>query len=137
MPLLRYKTGDIAVAQTTSCKCGRNTLRISPLLGRKQQMIKLKGTSIYPAGVFEILQQQPSVIDFVVEAYTGTLETDELRIHIHTKESHADAEKSIRNAFQSRIRIIPEIVFVSLAELENLQMGKGERKVRRFVDARQ
>ncbi len=136
MPLLRYKTGDIAVAQTTSCKCGRNTLRLSPLLGRKHQMIKLKGTTIYPAGVFEILQQQPSVIDFVVEAYTGALETDELRIHIHTKESHADAEKRIRNAFQSRIRIIPEIVLVSLAELENLQMGKGERKVRRFVDNR-
>lgn len=137
MPLLRYKTGDIAVAHTTSCKCGRNTLRLSPLLGRKQQMIKLKGTTIYPAGVFEILQQQPSVIDFVVEAYTGVLETDELRIHIHIQESQADAEKSIRNAFQSRIRIIPEIVFVSLAELENLQMGKGERKVRRFVDTRQ
>jgi len=42
MPLLRYKTGDIAVAYQDACPCGRNTLRLGPVLGRKQQMINSK-----------------------------------------------------------------------------------------------
>src|SRR5690606_18101936 len=55
MPLLRYKTGDIAMAFKEACACGRNTMRLSPILGRKQHMIKLKGTTLYPNGIFEVL----------------------------------------------------------------------------------
>jgi phenylacetate-CoA ligase len=46
MPLLRFKTGDICHYYTEPCKCGRNTLRLGPVIGRKQQMIKYKGTTI-------------------------------------------------------------------------------------------
>jgi phenylacetate-CoA ligase len=137
MPLLRYKTGDMAIAHEAPCACGRNTIRLGPIEGRKQQMIKLKGTSLYPAGVFEILQQVPDVHDFLVEAYTGELDTDELRIHIHTEVRNlTEVEKSLRSAFQSRIRIVPELNFITVGELESLQMGKQERKVKRFMDNR-
>lgn len=37
MPLLRYKTGDICVANDESCACGRNSLRLSPVMGRKSR----------------------------------------------------------------------------------------------------
>lgn len=42
MPLLRYKTGDICIRHAEPCACGRNTYRLSPVLGRKKQMIKLR-----------------------------------------------------------------------------------------------
>jgi phenylacetate-CoA ligase len=40
MPLLRYKTGDICTYFEEPCGCGRTTLRLSPIIGRKKQMIK-------------------------------------------------------------------------------------------------
>ena len=55
MPLLRFKTGDICYYHTESCSCGRNTMRLSPLLGRKGQMIKYKGTTLYPTALYDIL----------------------------------------------------------------------------------
>ncbi|HEV8514863.1 MAG TPA: AMP-binding protein, partial [Cyclobacteriaceae bacterium] len=55
MPLLRYKTGDIVELHEDVCSCGRNTARLSPVIGRKQQMIKLKGTSIYPPAIFDVI----------------------------------------------------------------------------------
>ena len=44
MPLLRFRTGDMAARRTEQCKCGRYAYRLTPLVGRKHNMIKLKGT---------------------------------------------------------------------------------------------
>jgi len=137
MPLLRYRTGDIATAHTEACTCGRRTLRLGPVLGRKQQMIKLKGTTLYPPLVFEILQSVHAVRDFVVEAYTNALGTDELRLHLLLHEEQAgETLRELPALFQSRLRVIPEIKATTSEELEKLQFGKGERKVRKFIDSR-
>jgi phenylacetate-CoA ligase len=137
MPLIRYRTGDIAKAHAEPCKCGRNTLRIGPVIGRKQHLIKLKGTTIYPSGIFEILNEINLVQDYVVEAYTGELATDELRVHILLNGENPDQiERRLTTIFQSRLRVVPELRFVTQHQLENLQAGKGERKIRRFIDAR-
>jgi phenylacetate-CoA ligase len=137
MPLLRFKTGDIAIGYDEPCGCGRTTLRLGPVLGRKQQMIKLKGTTIYPPGVFEILNNLSFVRDYVVEAATGDLNTDELRLHIYVEEgSRAQAMEGLTTVFQSRLRVVPQVVFATHEELEKLQFGKGERKIRKFIDRR-
>jgi phenylacetate-CoA ligase len=137
MPLLRYRTGDLARAYEHPCSCGRNTLRLGPIEGRRQQMIKLKGTTLYPPAIFEILQQIELVIDYVVEAYTGVLGTDELKLHIHVEDGQdQNAERLLNTAFQSRIRVVPEIVFVSQKEIDALQHSGASRKIRKFLDNR-
>lgn len=137
MPLVRYRTGDLAAAHTAPCSCGRTTLRLGPIVGRRQQMIKLKGTTIYPPGIFELLNQVSAVQDYVVEVVTGALGTDELRLHVLVKE--AQREETIQRLpamFQATLRVVPEIRFVTAGELEQLQFGKLDRKVRRFLDHR-
>ena len=137
MPLLRYKTGDIAVAHTEPCACGRTTLRLGPVLGRKQQLIKLKGTTIYPPGIFELLNEMSSIRDYVVEASTGELGTDELKLHLLvSEEMKDDIRKRLSTIFQSRLRVVPEIYFATAQELEKLQFGKMDRKIRKFIDNR-
>lgn len=136
MPLIRYRTGDIARIHHESCACGRNTLRVGPIVGRKQQMIKLKGTTLYPPALFELLQLN-GVIDYVVEAFTGNLGTDELKLHIHFDPNRKESvEKELLGFFQSRLRVVPEIVSVSLKEIEALQHSGNTRKVKKFIDNR-
>jgi len=135
IPLIRYKTGDMAKVFTESCECGRTTLRIGPILGRKQQMIKLKGTTIYPQGIFEILQRTDHIQDYVVEAYTGSLGTDELKLYIVSPEDHAsNVESNLKSIFQSQLKVIPEIIFSTTPELE-LKQSAG-RKIKKFIDHR-
>ena len=55
MPLLRFRTGDIACKHVEQCRCGRWSYRLSPLLGRKNNMIKLKGTTLYPPAINDVL----------------------------------------------------------------------------------
>ncbi len=57
MPLLRYKTGDICLYFDEPCSCERTSIRLSPVVGRKKQMIKYKGTTLYPPALFDILTQ--------------------------------------------------------------------------------
>ena len=82
MPLLRFKTGDICYHYTEPCACGRNTIRLSSILGRKGQMIKYKGTTLYPPALFDILDNIPHIKNYIVEVYTNELGTDEILIRI-------------------------------------------------------
>ena len=135
MPLIRYKTGDIASAFIEPCGCGRTTTRLGPVIGRKQQMIKLRGTSLYPQGIFEVLQQTDHVQDYVVEVFTGSLNTDEVKLYVLTaKDLVTQVEAKLKSAFQSRLRIIPEIVFSTPSEIKLRQSGM--RKTRKFIDSR-
>ncbi|HOX83990.1 MAG TPA: AMP-binding protein [Chryseolinea sp.] len=135
MPLLRYKTGDIAIAYDDVCACGRTTMRLGSVLGRMQQMIKLKGTTIYPPGIFDIINQSHDVRDYVVEVYTGELGTDELKIHI-LADDEKKAEASLRLTFQSQMRVVPGFAFVNQAVLDQLQLGGLSRKIKKFIDSR-
>jgi phenylacetate-CoA ligase len=138
MPLLRFKTGDIAEAHDGTCDCGRTTMRLGPVLGRKQQMIKLKGTTIYPPGVFEILNTMPLVKDYVVEVCTGELQTDELKLHVVATDDAKEKAtlEELMLVFQSRLRVAPQVIFTHHEALEKLQFGKMDRKIRKFIDNR-
>ncbi|HEV2355109.1 MAG TPA: AMP-binding protein, partial [Puia sp.] len=70
MPLIRYKTGDICTWFDEPCACGRKSLRLSPVIGRRGQMIKFKGTTLYPPALFELLNEMEEVADYVVEVYS-------------------------------------------------------------------
>ncbi len=135
MPLIRYKTGDMAQAFAGACACGRTTLRLGPVLGRKQQMIKLKGTTLYPPGIFEMLHTIDHMQDYVVEVFTGPLGTDELKLNVMVAEGHiAQVESRLKSVLQSHLRVIPEIHFSTASELERLQ--EGGRKAIKFIDRR-
>lgn len=136
MPLLRYKTGDIAAYYNEPCLCGRTTIRIGPVIGRKKQMIKLKGTTLYPPAIFDILHGFRNISDYVVEVYTGEYGTDELLLGLQVaEEEKSGLESSLKNIFLSRLRVVPDIRFFSAMEMEIMQKGTG-RKALKFLDRR-
>lgn len=134
MPLVRYKTGDITRAHNEPCACGRTTLRLGPVLGRKQQMIKLKGTTLYPPAIFEILHEA-SITDYAVEAFTNDLGVDDLTIYIGSTNGSTSRD-SVKNIFQSKLRIAPNIVFCSKGEIEAMHVSALSRKLQKFIDRR-
>jgi len=137
MPLLRYKTGDMAVHYTEPCSCGRTTLRVGPIEGRKQQMIKLRGTTLYPSGIFEILHGIKEVKDYIVEVTTGELGTDELKLYLAVRTApNATLSTTVRSYIQSHLRVLPEIIFCSLQEIEQMQLSGQIRKPKKFIDSR-
>ncbi len=113
MPLLRYRTGDICAFYDEPCPCGRNTIRLSPVVGRKNQMIKYKGTTIYPPAIFDALSHISEIQDYIIEIFKNDIGTDEILIHICQNGNHDITEQKVRNILQSRIRVTPNLNFVS------------------------
>lgn len=136
MPLLRYKTGDICRLLTNTCSCGRNTPRLSAVLGRKQQMIKLKGTSFYPPALFDVLHQLTEISDYVVELQTNELGTDEVFLHVLVERQDERVERKIKDLLRSRLRVIPELLYVTAADLQRMQFPDGGRKALKLLDRR-
>lgn len=121
MPLLRYRTGDIACYFQEPCTCGRNSIRISPIVGRKNQMIKYKGTTIYPPAIYDALSQVSEIKDYLVEISKNEIETDEILIYIAQNGDVDVVERKIKNALQSKLRVIPALDFVSSQQLNAMR----------------
>lgn len=136
MPLLRYRTGDICCYYDEPCRCGLNTRRLSPVMGRKKQMIKYKGTTLYPPAVFEILNQCEYVKEYVVEVTTNEHETDDIILHISTPLNADECERKLKPFLQSQLRVIPMLHYLSSAEIHAMQFPLGSRKAIKFIDHR-
>jgi phenylacetate-coenzyme A ligase PaaK-like adenylate-forming protein len=61
MPLLRYRTGDIAELRRDPCPCGRTLVRMSQITGRRDDMLVIRGVNVYPSEVERVLLGHPSV----------------------------------------------------------------------------
>ncbi|MEI2272264.1 AMP-binding protein [Sphingobacterium sp. ML3W] len=111
MPLLRYKTGDMVRRHAAPCTCGRNSYRIGPVEGRKQQMIKYKGTTLFPPAMFDVLASYKEIEHYQIEISSTAIGTDDIRILIATKQENATLLKEIKDSFQAKLRVIPTVEF--------------------------
>jgi len=136
MPLLRYKTGDICMYEAGTCSCGRNTLRLSPVLGRKKQMIKYKGTTLYPPALFDLLNEMEEVVDYIAEVYSNDIGMDEVLLHILPANNNEETDRRIRAYLQARLRVSPHIKYITAQEIQKMQFPEGGRKPIKFIDKR-
>ncbi|MDR3195100.1 MAG: AMP-binding protein [Tannerella sp.] len=137
MPLLRFKTGDICCHFKAPCACGRHSLRLGPVIGRKGQMIKYKGTTLYPPALYDVLDNIPEVKNYIVEVYTNTIGTDSISIRLGS-DSNSDAfVKQIKDLFRSKIRVAPDIIFEPVELIAQKQLPPTSRKLIKFFDYRE
>lgn len=137
MPLLRFRTGDMASIHTEPCKCGRHSFRISPLVGRKNNMIKLKGTTLYPPAIFDILDNTDYVENYVVYVDYNSAGTDEVTVKIGLKyKPNFDAVKELKDRFRARIRVACEIEIADVNEIQKINYPATSRKPVKFIDKR-
>ena len=136
MPLLRFKTGDVAFHYKESCSCGRNTMRIGPVIGRRKQMIKYKGTTLYPAALYDVLSDFEDIQDYYIEVSTNNIGTDDICINILTTNSTIEFIKKMKDHFRAKLRVAPEINIVDRETLKNKKYPEASRKPQVFIDLR-
>ncbi len=137
MPLLRFRTGDIAAKIVDKCKCGRNSYRLTPLVGRMNNMIKLKGTTLYPPAINDVLDNTDYVENYVIEVRQNEAGTDDVTIKIGLKEQpDFDVVKELKDSFRSRIRVAPQIEILPVEEIQKINFPAKSRKPIKFIDLR-
>lgn len=136
MPLVRFRTGDMAYLIGDKCSCGNNSMRLSSIIGRKEQMIKYKGTSLYPPAIIDVLNGFPKIANFYIEVYSDSLGSDIVKVTIGKDDNNQDSIEKLKDYFRMKIRVVPEIVVdLNINIISKLNKNKS-RKKQVFFDLR-
>ena len=139
MPLLRFRTGDIAAKVVEPCACGRNSYRLTPLVGRKHNMIKLKGTTIYPPAINDVLDNTPFVGNYVVVVRPSDAGTDQVIVRISIRDNAIQSDeaiKQLKDHFRSRLRVAPDIEILPADVIQHINFPAQSRKPVKLIDER-
>jgi len=136
LPLLRFKTGDIVKAHYEPCPCGRNTMRLGPVIGRKQQMIKYKGTTLYPPAMNDILNDFNNILCYQIVIQSNEIGLDEIIIRISTDSDSETFVNEVRDHFRAKLRVSPKIEIMDFRVLSKTVFHPNSRKPITFIDLR-
>lgn len=136
MPLLRYRTGDIATLYDTPCACGRTTPRLGPVLGRLAQRLKVRGTTVYPSAIFNVLQGFSTISGYYLEVFDDFELSNRLRVTIACSDGSLTADR-VAELLSAQLRVRPEVTVLTPEELQKHTHQDGRRKPVLFFDHRQ
>ena len=104
-PLLRYRTGDVVSAERrTPCACGSEELRLlGGILGRKDDMVIVRGVNIFPSAIENIVRSMDDVDEYQVELFTSN-DLAEMKVCIES-EGGAASCRELQRRFQEALLI--------------------------------
>ncbi len=135
MPLLRFKTGDVSFLADKPCDCGRVSPRLGPISGRKKQMIKYRGTTLYPQAIYSVLDEIPEVNEYYVTVTSNFDLSDVVKVHVSTYNDSCSPDR-IMDKLQIHLRVRPEVVISSEETIRKHVYSRNSRKLIRFMDMR-
>ena len=139
LPLIRYRTRDIASLKREKCSCGRTLIKMTKPQGRTDDMLIIRGVNVFPSQIESVLLKY----DFITANYQiivdrmGALDTMEIQVEM-SEDMEFDAvrliekrEKQIRSAVESILGIAATVKLVSTKTL-----ARSEGKAKRVIDKR-
>ena len=132
-PLIRYRTHDLSRIIPGTCPCGSKFPRLDTIMGRTDDMMKIKGVNVFPSQIEEILKEFPEVSSEYQIRISHLDGRDTMRIYVETNGSidFLDLAKRIAERVKSRIGFTPLVKVVELGLLP-----RSEKKTKRVIDER-
>jgi phenylacetate-CoA ligase len=130
-PLLRYRTGDLTYMIREKCKCGREISLPKGVIGRTDEMLKIKGVKFWPSQVGNILREFPEYKDRYRVVVRSELGVDRLELIVEGSES----EKDKANELSKRLKQETLLAFDRIEIVEKWEEGPlviDEREGRTF-----
>ncbi len=133
-PLIRYRTHDLTRIMPGTCPCGSHHPRIDTLVGRTDDMVKVRGCNIFPAQIEEVIKATDgtsSEYQVMIEAIDGR---DILTVLFETPLEGSEKERcqeELSLIFKAKLGCTPRAKGVPLGELP-----RSEKKTKRIFDSR-
>jgi phenylacetate-CoA ligase len=145
MPLLLYRTGDIATLDRSACACGRTLARMSKVTGRRDDMLVIRGVNVYPSEVEAVLVAERAVAPhyLLVVDRTETLPrlvvACELAAGWSICAETEDAERErvaaeVAAALAERLGLTCEVRVLPGGTIPRVELGKAVRVAQRTRD---
>ncbi len=118
-PLIRYRTHDLSRIVPGDCPCGSKFPRLDTIMGRTDDMIKIKGVNVFPSQIEEILHEFSEVSSEYQLRISHLDGRDTMRIYVETNGTvdFLDLARRIAERVKSRIGFTPLVKVVELGLL--------------------
>lgn len=138
-PLLRFRTRDLTSFIAEPCPCGRTFVRMNKVLGRTDDMIKIRGITVFPSQIesvlFDIEGREPAYQIIVERKESG----DALTVLVEVSESmFFDQVRKQRDFIEGlKARLVAEVgIPIEVKPVEKNSLERSEGKARRVIDRR-
>lgn len=138
LPLIRYRTRDIASITHEKCACGRTTVRMSKPKGRSDDMLIIRGVNVFPSQVEHVLLELGLTANYlIIVDRKNNLDTMEVQVEMlpemfsDTVKGLESTEKRIESALQSTLNVHAKVRL-----LEPGRLARSEGKAKRVIDNR-
>jgi len=135
MPLVRFKTGDVSFLIDKPCSCKRLSPRLGPILGRKKQMMKIRGTTLYPQAIYSALEEIKAISEYYLMVTSESDLSDKIAIYAAVNEVSCSAD-IIGEKLQALLRVKPEVIIAHEETIKKQIYTPKSRKPVRFIDKR-
>jgi len=118
-PLIRYRTHDLSRIIPGECPCGCKYPRLDVIMGRTDDMMKIKGVNVFPSQIEEILKEFPELSSEYQIRISHLDGKDTMRIYVETDGSvdFMELSKRIAERVKSRIGFTPLVKVVEIGVL--------------------
>ena len=135
LPLIRYRTHDLARLIPGECPCGRTTVRMEKVLGRNDDMLIIRGVNVFPSQVETVLlgmnQVEPH---YQLVVGRGADLMDNLEIRVESTEEPSQ-QVAITGILETRLRSALGIG-CNVTILGRGEIARSEGKAVRVIDNR-
>jgi phenylacetate-CoA ligase len=114
-PLIRFGTGDLSYLTDSPCPCGRTSPRLAKILGRVDQVTKVRGLFVHPGQADEVASKHPEIQKYRV-VVTRKEHKDEMTFQVELKEEASQPGKlksEIEQSIRDVMKVRGEVQFVS------------------------
>lgn len=140
LPLIRYRTKDLSSLKTDVCRCGRTNKRMTPVMGRTDDMLIIRGVNVFPTQVEAALVDlgKTSLNYLMIVDRVDRLDTLEVWVEVsgeYFSDRISDLERLEARVAKQLKRALGLTVKVRLVEPHSLERQAGKQI--RVLDKRQ
>ena len=140
LPLIRYRTRDIATINKGMCRCGRTFARMSKPMGRSDDMLIIRGVNVFPSQIEEVLMKTDGVAPHYQIIVDRINNKDMLDVLVEV--SNKDLTDEIKSLEALSKKVSAEILSVlgikaNIKLVEPKTIARSEGKSVRVIDKRQ
>lgn len=141
MPLIRFRTRDITKIHHETCGCGRTLIKMDKITGRSDDMLKIKGVSVFPSQIEKALLSVEGVEPNyqIILTKPGNIDQIEIKVEAspniffdNIKELVGIKDK-LEQAIHDEIGLKVTVTLVEPKTIERVESGKAKR----VIDLRQ
>jgi phenylacetate-CoA ligase len=118
-PMIRFGTGDLSYYTDEPCPCGRTAQRLVKILGRLDQVTKVKGMFIHPGNAAEVAARFPEIARYQVQV-TREGHTDQMVFAVELKAGTPPSPElagRIEAAIPEHLRVRGQVTFMPAGSL--------------------